>query len=254
MFPINQFVIKKVKESANTGIFQVGPLPKGYGHTLGNVYRRIMLSSIQGAAVTSVKINGIQHEYSTMAGLQDDVLGIVLALKDVAVVSHSDEPVTLSLRVKGKKGSPVEVKAADMEKNPLIEVINPEHVITTLTDEKAELDAEVTIQKGFGYAMPNEDVRKEIGTIPVDANFNPVKLVSVKVTDTRVGQQTDLDLLEMQVVTNGVISPTVALQTAATILTKVSEHLLESANDIQSAKESGSQTVDLPIAEAQSKI
>ncbi len=255
MFPINQFVIKKVKESGNTGEFEIGPLPKGYGHTLGNVYRRVLLSSIQGAAVTSVKMNGVQHEYSTVAGIADDVLTVVLALKDIAVVSHSDEPVVLSLKSKGKKGTTVEVTAADIEKNPMVEIINPEHVITVLTDEKATIDAEVTIEKGFGYALPNEDFRKEIGTIPVDANFNPVKLVALQIKDTRVGQQTDLDLVKLEVKTNGAITPSAALHTAADILTKVSTHLFESTQDMLSKKAQDEvDSRELPVADETEQV
>lgn len=236
MFPINQFEIKKVEEKGNTGKFHIGPLPKGYGHTLGNVYRRILLSSVQGAAVTAVKLNGVQHEYTTLDGVQDDMLTLVLQLKGIAVVSHSDEPVRLSLKAKGKKGSPVEVTAADIEKNPMVEIVNPEYVVTTLTDSGSEIDAELIIEKGFGYALPNEEARKEIGTIPVDADFNPVRLVTISVTDTRVGQQTDLDLLQLEVTTNGAITPSAALHTAADILHEVSAHLLDTAKSALSKK------------------
>jgi DNA-directed RNA polymerase subunit alpha len=236
MFPINQFSIKTVSESETEGVFHIGPLPKGYGATIGNTYRRLLLSSIPGAAVTSVKIQGVEHEYTALSGLQDDVLTLILALKGVAVVSHSDEPIKLQLQVKGQKGSPRQVTAADIEKNSMVEIINPEYVLTTLADDKAQLNAEITIEKGLGYGLPNEDLRKEIGTIPVDSIFTPVRLVSVEVSNTRVGQQTDLDLLELRVVTSGAVTPSAALYQAAEIMVKVSEHLLQTANELLSDK------------------
>lgn len=250
MFPINQFVIKKISEKPTEGVFQVGPMAKGYGNTLGNTFRRILLSSISGAAVTSVKIDGVQHEYTTIAGLQDDVLSVVLALKGLALVSHSEGPVVLKLSAKGKKGSPVTVTAADIETNSMIEIVNPEYVITTLSDEKSELNAEITVERGIGYAHANENVRREVGSIPVDAIFTPVTAVSLDVSATRVGQQTDLDLLELKVHTNGTITPSAALYEAAQILVKVSEHLMQTASDNLSAKaESEIKEAILPVGQ-----
>ncbi|MCA9387397.1 DNA-directed RNA polymerase subunit alpha, partial [Candidatus Dojkabacteria bacterium] len=202
MFPINEFKITVVSESDTEGVFSVGPLPKGYANTVGTVFRRILLSSIPGAAITSVKLNGVQHEYTTIAGLKDDVLSVVLAMKGIALVSRSDDPVTLKLNKKGEKGKAVEVTAADLEKNPLVDVINPDYVITTLADEKAKLDVEVTVEKGIGYSLPQEEKREEVGMIPVDAIFSPIKLVAVDAKNARVGQQTDLDALEVRIVTN----------------------------------------------------
>lgn len=236
MFPIDQFVIKKISETDTEGVFNLGPLPQGYGHTLGAVYRRILLSSIPGAAVTSVKIKGVQHEYTTLAGVQDDILTLVLRTKGLALISRSDEPVKLKLQAKGSKSGPREVKAADIEKDAMVDIINPDYVITVLADDKSDLDMEITVERGIGYALPNEAVRTEIGNIPVDANFNPVKLVSASVTNTRVGDKTDLDLLELKVVTNGVITPSAALYQAAEIQVKVSEHLFGTAQQLVSAK------------------
>lgn len=236
MFPINKFAITKVSESETAGVFQIGPLPKGYGHTIGNTFRRVLLSGIPGAAVTAVKISGVQHEYSTLAGLQDDILSVVLNLKGLAVISHSEEPVKLTIKAKGSKGEPKVVTAGDLSKDAMIEIINPEYVITTLADDKAVLDAEITVARGFGYAMPDDQVRTEVGTIPVDAMFNPVKLVSVNITNTRVGQQTDLDQVDLTVETNGAITPSAAMHQAADILVKMSEHMLSSAQNMLSAK------------------
>lgn len=250
MFPINKFVIKKVSETATEGVFAVGPLPTGYGNTVGSVFRRILLSTIPGAAVTAVRVHGVQHEYTTVAGLQDDVLAIVLALKGLAVVSHSEEPVVLKLQAKGKKAGPVEVTAADIESNSLVEIINPEHPITTLADEKSELDLEITVSKGIGYALADDDVRQEVGAIPVDAIFTPVRSVNINVSNARVGQQTDLDQLDLIVTTNGAISPSAALYEAAEVLVKVSEHLADTAKESLSAKaEKEVAEASLPIAD-----
>jgi len=236
MFPINQFNIKMISETDTEGLFQIGPLPTGYGATLGNVYRRLLLTSIPGAAVTRIKLDGVQHEYTTLAGVKDDVLSIILALKGISVISHSEEPVLLALNIKGSKSQVIPVTADDIEKNSMIEIIEPEYVITTLADDKAEIKAEITIEKGIGYSKPNDDARTEIGTMPVDSVFTPVTMVSMNVKNTRVGQQTDLDLLELKVITNGAITPSAAIYKSAEIMMKLSEHLLDSADSLLSEK------------------
>ncbi len=250
MFPINKFQIEAVSETDNQGVYKVGPLPKGYGATLGNLYRRLLLSSIPGAAVTKVKVDGIQHEYTTLAGLDDTVLKFILGLKGLAIISHSDEPVILQLNVKGNKDQPLEIKASDIEKNPMIEIINDDYVIATLTDEKTKVNAEITIEKGIGYALPDDSVRKEVGTIPVDAVFTPVLRVAMEIKHTRVGQQTDLDQLQLTVDTDGSINPSAAVYKASEILTKVSEHLLESAETMLNAETTKQvENAELPLAD-----
>lgn len=251
MFPINQFVIKKISETDTQGVFHVGPMPTGFGSTIGTTFRRILLAAIPGAAITSVRIEGVEHEYTTVAGLQDDVLKVVLAMKNIAVVSHSDQPVNLKLSMKGKKGGVTEVTAGDFEKNPLVEIINPDYVITTLADEHAELNVEVTVEKGIGYSLPNEEVRQEIGAIPVDAIYNPVRSVTVNVSNARVAQQTDLDQLELTIVTNGTVSPSAAIYEAAQILVEMGKHLLSTAQDNLS-KQAEKEVAEaiLPIAPA----
>lgn len=234
MFPINQFKIEVVSESKTEGKFRISPLPKGYGETMGNTLRRILLSSIPGAAVTSVKLAGVEHEYTTLAGLSDDVLSVVLGLKGIAVLSYTDEPVTLALHVKGEKGGPRKVTAGDIEKNPLIEIVNEDYVITTLSDEKSVIEAEITIRKGVGYALPEEGVRKELGNIPVDAIYNPVRNVAISATNARVGQQTDLDALEITIFTNGAISPSAALFQASEITQSLAEHLVGVSSEMVS--------------------
>lgn len=236
MFPINEFKVQTVSNDGQEGLFKIEPLPKGYAHTIGTVFRRILLSSIPGAAVTGIKIEGVQHEYTTITGLHEDVLSVVLALKGIAVVSHTNDPVVLKLEVSGEKGKARTVTAADIEKNPLIEISNPEYVITTLADEKSKLVAELTIERGVGYALPDESVRDQVGSIPVDAVFSPVRLVAIDSKNARVGQQTDLDSLEIKIVTNGTIAPTAAFYQAAEILNTMSAHMIEVSKGLLDAR------------------
>jgi len=225
MTSLNEFGVKKVLEKNNSVSFSVGPLPKGYGHTLGNFLRRILLSSIPGSAITAVKIEGVQHEYSTMAGAPDDVLAMLLSIKNVVVISKTLEPVTLKIDIKGKDGQVVEVKAGDIEKDSNIEIVNPEYVITRLTSGKARFNAEITVERGTGYSLPKEELRKEISVLPLDASFSPVKLVNYIVTSARVGKETDLDQLELTLETNGSIKAEEALHIAVDTINQMTIHL-----------------------------
>ena len=176
MINLNQFIVKKVDSKNNVATFEIGPLPKGYGNTLGNFLRRVLLSSVPGSAITAVKIDGVQHEYSTLSGVSDDILAVVMSLKNVVVISKSLEPVVLEIDVKGKDGEVVEVTAGDISLNQEVEIVNPDYVITKLTGHKSKFKAQFTVQRGIGYVSGNEHVRKELGMLPVDANFSPVKL------------------------------------------------------------------------------
>ncbi len=225
MISLNEFSVKKVSEKGNTLTFAVGPLPKGYGHTLGNFIRRIMLTSIPGAAITAVKIDGVLHEYSTMAGVPDDVLAILLSIKNVVVTSKTLEPVTLKIEAKGKDGQVVEVKASDIQEDSNVEIINPEYVITKLNGAKAKFSAELTVERGTGYSLPKEELRKEISVLPLDAAFSPIKLVNYIVTSARVGRETDLDQLEISIETNGSIKAEEALHIAADTINQMTTHL-----------------------------
>lgn len=225
MISLNQFGIKKVSEKNNIGTFEIGPLPKGYGHTLAVYLRRILLSSIPGSAITAVKIDGVQHEYSTLAGVSDDILALVLALKNIVLVSKSLEPVVVEIDVKGKDGEVIEVKAGDIQKNADVEVINPEYVITKLTNAKSKFKAQLTVQRGISYIYGDETTRKELGMLPVDANFSPVKLVNYTISQARVGQETELDQLNLVIETNGAVSPVESLHVAADVLNQVTSHL-----------------------------
>lgn len=237
MISLSSFNIKKTGEEGNAMNFEIGPLPKGYGHTIGNILRRILLSSIPGSAVTAVKIEGAQHEYSTIEGVSDDVLTILLSLKNVVVRSMVDEPVTLEINVSGKKaGDLTEVKAADIAANSNVEVINKDYVITSISD-KASFKAQIIVNNGIGYVYPDQEARKELGMLPLDARFSPVSLVNYSVTQTRVGKETDLDQLNLSVQTNGAINGLEALNIAVRLLNEMTEHLAQTTKDVLEGKE-----------------
>ncbi|CAN5546733.1 DNA-directed RNA polymerase subunit alpha [soil metagenome] len=191
------------------------PLERGFGTTLGNALRRILLSSLQGAAVTSVQIDGVLHEFSSIAGVREDVTDMVLNIKEIALSMHSEGPKRLVLRKEG----PGVVKAGDIQQTGDIQILNPEHVICTL-DEGAEVRMEFTVTTGKGYvaAERNRPEDAPIGLIPVDSIFSPVKRVSYKVENTREGQILDYDKLTLTVETDGSMSPEDSVAYAARIL------------------------------------
>ena len=225
MIALDKFKVKIVKEDPGYGLVEIGPLPSGYGHTLGNTLRRLLLSSVPGAAVTSVKIDGVKHEYTSMDKIQDDIIFLMLKLKNLAVRKYNDDPVTLSLEVKCKKDEVRVVKAEDFDAPSEVEIINKDLEITTLTGETT-LKLEAVIEGGVGYAYPDEEKRKEIGMIPVDAIFSPVKRVDVNITKARLGEYTNLDQINIEVYTNGTISTSDALLKAAEIYDEMANRLL----------------------------
>ena len=202
-------------DNPNVGKVVAEPLERGFGLTLGNALRRILLSSLQGAAVTGVQINGVVHEFSSIEGVREDVTDIILNIKALAVRMHAEGPKKMRLNAE----RPCEVTAAQIEAGADIEIMNPDLVICTL-DKGAKLSMEMTCNTGKGYtpASQNRPEDAPVGLIPVDSVFSPVRKVSYEVTDTRVGQITDYDKLTLQVETNGVISPDDAVAYAARIL------------------------------------
>ncbi|MBP9758593.1 DNA-directed RNA polymerase subunit alpha [Candidatus Dojkabacteria bacterium] len=228
MFALDKIKITTVEDSDTRGRFLIGPLPQGYGHTVGNSLRRILLTSISGAAITSVKIKGITHEYSTMEGLDRDILKFVLGLKNVALKSHSEEPVVLKLNVKAKSGENLVVKASDFEENPDIEIANPDLELAVLTKPNSSLDVEVTIEKGLGYSYADETKRSESNVIPIDVIFSPVKHVKMQINATRVGQQTNLDEVELIITTNGAVKPSETLFGSFEIYDLIANRLVNS--------------------------
>ena len=205
----------KTGDAPNTGTVVADPLERGFGLTLGNALRRILLSSLQGAAITAVHIDGVLHEFSSIEGVREDVTDIILNLKALGVRMHSEGPKKMRLSAQG----PCEVTAAQIEAGADIEIMNPDLVICTL-DKGAKLSMEMTVNTGKGYrpASQNRPEDAPVGLIPIDSVFSPVRKVTYEVTDTRVGQITDYDKLTMEVVTNGVISPEDAVAFAARIM------------------------------------
>ncbi len=207
---------KIVKKEGHRAIFEIEGLYPGYGVTLGNSLRRVLLSSLPGAAVTGVKIKGVQHEFSTIPHVMEDAIELILNLRQARFKLFSSEPVKLSLSVKGEK----EVKVGNIKTTSDIEIINPEAHLATLTDKKAELEIEIEVDKGFGF-VPVEARHKEkleIGMIAVDAVFSPMKKVNFEVENMRVGDRTDFNRLRLDIETDGSISAEEAFKKASEIL------------------------------------
>lgn len=204
-------------EQANEGVLTVEPCFHGYGTTLGNALRRVLLSSLPGAAVTAVKIRGVNHEFQAVKGVKEDALEIILNVKSLRLKCFSDEPVKLELSVKGSKA----VTAGDIVPNADVEIINPELVLATVTDDAATFEMELTVRRGRGYTTSEErtgEAPREIGTIAIDALFSPVRNVGYRVENTRVGEITNYDKLIMNIETDGTISPKEAIEESAKIL------------------------------------
>lgn len=208
-------IVKVDDHGASNSTFVVEPLHNGYGMTLGNSIRRVLLSSIAGAAVTSFKIEGATHEFTTVKGVKEDIVDIMLNLKGVRFRVFSDEPQKLRVVTQGKGV----VKAKDIEVNADVEVVNPDHVIATIDDDKAKFVMDLVVETGRGYRTVEEGAAKKASDhIAVDAIFSPVLRVRYKVENTRVGQMTDLDKLIITVETDGSITPSDAFEEAAAIL------------------------------------
>lgn len=205
MLDTNLIKVVAIEESDEYGKFEIGPLDHGYGQTIGNALRRVLLSSLTGAAVTSVKITGAKHEYSTIPGIEEDVMKLTLNLKQLRIKSYSNEAETIYLNIK-KSGV---VTAGDIEVGSNVEILNPDLVIAHMADSKSTLNIEMTVETGIGY-MITENKREQIGLIPVDANFNPVDRVNFTVGAARLGQTTDLDKVTFEIYTKS-INPSEAL-------------------------------------------
>lgn len=210
------FKVKEEKQSDEYGEFIIEPLEPGYGHTLGNALRRVLLTSIAGAAVTSVKISGVKHRFSTVPGLKENIVDFLLNIKEINFrLLDSKTSVTVLLSVKGPK----KVTAKDIELVDGVELVNADHYLGSLSDKKAKLEMELTVEKGYGYTLAEEKKASTVGVIETDAVFTPVRRVNYEVSATRVGRQTNLDKLTLSIWTNGTIEPKEALRQAAKILT-----------------------------------
>lgn len=200
----------------NTTTFTIRPYHPGYGPTVANALRRVLLSSLPGAAITQMKVEKADHEFSAAAGVKEDLLSIMLNLKGVRLSSTSDEPIEIRLNVSGEK----KVTAGDFDTPPEVTIANPDHHIATLTEKDAKLDIICTVERGRGYVPSETQNTKErpIGTVALDAVFTPVERVSFTVENVRVGQATDYHSLQLTIKTDGTIAPKEALQQAASIL------------------------------------
>lgn len=208
--------IKVVSREGNKGVFEISPLMPGYGATIANPLRRVLLSSLEGAAITSIKIKGVDHEFSSLPGILEDIIEIIQNVKRIRFKLHGEGPVKLTLQAKGEG----EVKAGDIKLTSDVELITEDQHIVTLTDKKAEFVMELDVERGVGY-VPVEQRQKEklaIGVISVDAIFSPVKMVNFKVENTRVGQKIDYNKITMEIETDGSIQPEEAMKKAAEIL------------------------------------
>lgn len=217
--------IEVQEEGPHSATFVIHPYYPGYGPTVANALRRVLLSSLPGAAITHVQIEGVDHEFSTLPGVREDLVSLLLNLKKVRLSSTSEAPVTMKLNVKGEKV----IKAGDFKAPADVKIVNPDLVIATLTNAKGSLQLEATVEQGRGY-VPSETRQQEsrpIGTIVLDAIFTPVERVNFQVENVRVGQSTDYHKLFLTIVTDGTITPRLALQQAASILKDHLERLTE---------------------------
>lgn len=211
------FKVKEGEMSQTFGEFVIEPLEPGYGHTMGNALRRVLLTSIPGAAVTSIKISGVKHRFSTMPGVKENVVDLILNIKGINFTLSDAKPsVTIKLSIKGEK----DVTAKDFELPDGVDIANKDHYLASISDKKGKLDLEITVEKGYGYALAEDQNVTALGAIPVDGIFTPIKRVNYTVEATRVGRQTNLDKLILHIWTNGTVNPADALNHAAKLLEK----------------------------------
>ncbi|HMK09787.1 MAG TPA: DNA-directed RNA polymerase subunit alpha [Anaerolineales bacterium] len=246
-------VMPKIEREAvarNYGKFVVSPLERGYGITLGNALRRILLSSLEGAAVTSLRLNDAAHEFSDLPGVREDVLQVMLNIKQLRLLLHEGDSARLRLEVRGEGV----VTAADIMTPAEVEVVNPELYLFTVDDEKAHLEMEMNVQRGRGYSPSDERGRLPIGELPTDAIFSPVRRVHYEVGRARVGQDTNFDRLILEIWTDGTIKPEAALSRSAQILIAhlrdiagVTEESLLAAAAREEQPRLASEIYDIPI-------
>ncbi|HEY6415233.1 MAG TPA: DNA-directed RNA polymerase subunit alpha, partial [Acidimicrobiales bacterium] len=238
------------EEEGNRQRFAIGPLDPGFGHTLGNSLRRTLLSSIPGAAITQVRFDDALHEFDTIPGVVEDVTDIILNLKDIVLVSHADEPVTLRLDVRG----PADLTAGDIQLTSDVEILNPELHLATL-NKSGRVAVDITVDKGRGYRSAEANKASEtIGVIPVDSIFAPVRRVSFDVEPTRVEQSTEYDRLVIDIETDGSLSPRDALASAGDTLRSLVSLVADMSDEPQGLElgelavtSAGSPDLDLPI-------
>lgn len=221
MLEPNFKIIVKDKKELNTAEVIIEPLPQNFGHTMGNALRRVLLTSLEGGAAIRVKIDGVSHQFSTLTGLKEDVLELVLNLKTVNFFVDSDEPVDIKLKVTGAKV----VKASDLDLPSNVTVANPDTVLANLTSPKSKLNAVITVSRGLGYLASEESATNEIGVIPLDASFSPVVKANYTIEAARVGRSSNYDRVHLTLTTDGTITPEEAVRSAARILTSYYDYV-----------------------------
>jgi len=237
-------VLERDKESRNYAKFNIGPLEQGYGVTLGNSIRRVLLSSLSGAAVSSIRISDTLHEFSDIPGVREDVLQVILQVKQLRLIMHEGDVSHMHLDVSGEGV----VTAADIQVTSEIEIVNPELYLFTVDDPKAQLTIDFTVERGRGYALSNDRVNNlPIGELPIDAIFSPIKRVNFNVASARVGQSTNYDRLMLEIWTDGTIKPEEALAEAGKIL-------IEQFRLIAGVEEEMFEEVEVPVEEEPQKI
>lgn len=244
------FEIKTEKEEDKYGKFIISPLAPGYGSTLGNALRRVMISSLKGAAATKVKIKGVQHRFSTIKGVKEDVLELLLNIKEIRFKLGENIEKT---EIKLSKTGPGVFTAADFNPSPGLEVINKDLILGTLADNKAKIELEIEVEAGYGYSPFEERGLEKIGVLPIDSVFSPVERINYKVEETRVGRVTNLDRLILEVWTDGAIKPREALNQASKILIDYFSRISLSKKDkssVEKKEEEEEESIDntaLPI-------
>jgi len=248
MIDTKEITIKKEKETKTSGRFIVEPLPSGYGHTLGSALRRVLYSSLPGAAISEVSFSGISHPFSTIKGVKEDVIELVLNLKKVRFAMSIDGPSEAQIEVTGKGI----VTAGDIKTNAGVEVANPDFKLATLSDKSAKLSAKIRIEKGVGYKVVSGQAGSKMGAIPVDSIFSPVTRVVYLVEETRKGREADLDRLVMEITTDGTVTPSDALQKAVEVFISYLEVLRggkkETAKTAGKAKGLTTEVKKLPLS------
>jgi DNA-directed RNA polymerase subunit alpha len=217
------FLIKTDSERSDYGRYSIEPLTQGYGQTLGNSLRRVLLTSLPGAAIESVKITGVKHQFSTLPGLKEDIIEFLLNVKRIRLSVPDTTPVTLTLSKKG----PGEIRAGDIQAPAGVSIVNPDFVLGNFSDKKAEIEMQLFAKQGYGYVTAEEVAVREVGVIPLDGLYSPIVRVNYRVEATRVGRMTNLDKLVIEIWTDGTIVPLEALMSAAKILVSYFKQIYE---------------------------
>ncbi len=222
------FKVTTEDDNGNYAKVIVEPLEAGFGHTLGNSLRRVLLTTLEGAAITSIKIDGVSHQFSAITGVSEDVLQIILNVKQIRVRVHSDKPVKLYIKASGKK----DVTAKDIQVMGEGEVVSPDQHIATLTTSTSKLNIEMTAQRGKGYSRSEERKSGEVNVMSIDALYSPIVAVNYTVDQTRVGRRTDFDKLILEITTDGSLTPKESVEEAARILQASFKQIVEPIDDV----------------------